>query len=411
LNVWGSVRLLDVDGDGMKEFLHYNGHRLMRVYRQNGRRLWQIQDPRGYTHSSNHTYMQHYASWDLDGDGRDEVIHCWGGSDDRQRLQIRNGLSGIVLAQVRLPRAPVGGNGCSAIVLPASDGSTNILVPQAGSSTAPGTNNSEYFARAEMYRVRAAPWSVTLRWARNTDRAGHWAYPSDVDGDNLYETVFVGKYKLDVLTGNLLCTLQLNPSQGNSDHVDDMAVGDILPQITGREVVIAAESGGKIFRERNCALVYAFPRRVLTNPDQVSLGDYDVASPGLEMVFRARNPTNADQHRIQFFRSDGTEVRKCAARSEQEGIPTCPYNIPGPNINVDNRGPDDLYMTPNVIADFNTNRVRLSNAWHFGLIDAPEETVPYDIWHIRWIAYDIVGDSKEEMIVWGRDRIVVGGIN
>ena len=93
-NVRGNVYPIDVDGDGRYELVQYNGYRFIRVFDQDGNKLWERDNPNGRVHRS-FVHRDTMAIVDSDGDG---ALACgWPGSSratrrsggpPRQHLQV-----------------------------------------------------------------------------------------------------------------------------------------------------------------------------------------------------------------------------------------------------------------------------------------------------------------------------------
>ena len=93
LNVRGNVYPIELNGG--YGFVHFNGYRYMRVYDAGGRKLWQIDNPGGRVHRDA-LHRDTLAVLDADGDGDQDIAHCWveGG---RKVLLVRRGATGAVL--------------------------------------------------------------------------------------------------------------------------------------------------------------------------------------------------------------------------------------------------------------------------------------------------------------------------
>ena len=86
--------MLNVDSDAQFEFVHLNDNRIMRVYDDNGKKLWEINNPSGGV-ARDGGHSPAVVTWDFDGDGRDDIVHCW-----TNKLTIRVGATGAVMHSV-----------------------------------------------------------------------------------------------------------------------------------------------------------------------------------------------------------------------------------------------------------------------------------------------------------------------
>ena len=119
------------------------------------------------------------AVLDADGDGRQEIAHCWV-SGGRKQLVLRSGRTGAVLHAVNLDASS--GTECQIAGFRVSGRSKPIiLVAEINKSgCAKAGNYIDTWARTVAFDT-----NLTRLWDRNTCAAGHYAYPVDGNGDGL----------------------------------------------------------------------------------------------------------------------------------------------------------------------------------------------------------------------------------
>ncbi len=189
-NHHADLRPIDVDGDGKYEFLHWNGFRSMQVWAADGRKLWRVANPEGRTNEYEQGVRRDTAAiLDLDGDGKQDIAHCWRQGNERH-LVYRRGLDGKVIRGARLG----GGDGAACRVAAfrmAATRQTLVLVA-AERAGEPGCR------RGRPAGKRAGTVAFDLRgrraWGAAACGARPLAYhPLDVDADGWAEGVFAGR--------------------------------------------------------------------------------------------------------------------------------------------------------------------------------------------------------------------------
>src|SRR5262249_4386744 len=107
-NVRSNVYPIDVDGDGRYELVQDNGYRLVRVFDQDGNKLWERLNPEGRVHRS-FVHRDTMAIVESDGGGAQGTFQCWcePGVASRELL-VRDGGTGDVIRSVRLDGEPAG---------------------------------------------------------------------------------------------------------------------------------------------------------------------------------------------------------------------------------------------------------------------------------------------------------------
>lgn len=397
-NVYSALRPIDVDGDGAFEFVQFNGTRFVQVWSASGRKLWRIDNPGGYVHlMEKGTHRDTAAVLDLDGDGGQDLAHCWE-RDGRRSLVYRRGRDGAVIRSV--PLGPGNGGECHMAAFRV-EGRDEPLLLVAGTSGGAGRGGGGcahdwvgYWAHTEAYDL-----AQKRLWERDTCEAGHHAWPVDADGDGRAEAVFVGKYRLRPEDGRLDCTLADWP---RGDHVDGLAVADLDPGRPGLEALAVGQSGGGLYDAASCRPIWRLPSSMLRNPQHLAAARLDAGSSAPLVAIDERG-TEAGARTVLV-----TGQGRLVAATRQRFMPIQNANLDGA------LGVDELVGSFGEVLDRHGN-LRLDRSWYWHLQGAkvPKgRPGPYPKTFDRWQAFPLVfdqdGDGRDEIVTWGQSLIVVG---
>jgi hypothetical protein len=391
LNVRGNVYPIDLNGDGKYGFVHFNGYRFMRVFDAAGRKLWQIDNPAGRVHRDP-LHRDTLAVLDADGDGDQDIVHCWldGG---RKMLLVQRGRDGAVLHKVALDGAP--GDECQIAALRVAGRATPlVLVAHQNASGCPTAGNYiDTWGRTVAFDV-----DLNELWDRNTCYAGHYVYPVDENADGFAEKIFIGRH-LYTPSGTRICSFDL----GNT-HADGVQVADLDPDQPGLEAVVVGAAGIKaVSVARNCAPLWSIPLGTIDNPQQMALARLDPASA--TPIIAVREKGTVDQATLFYLDGKG----RILARLPGSALPR---TIPLQNANLDGKtGSDELLIEYARVLDLSGN-VRLGTEWYWNLRGSKLNQVPppsgFDSWPPYPFAMDLDHDGRDEIITWSQSLIVVG---
>lgn len=229
-----NLRVGDIDGDGKTEFviaqnmdIGHDEHVItcLTAIDLRGKVLWQIGEPdlRNFRTTSD-VPLQLY---DIDGDGKCEVIYC-----RDFRIIIGDGATGEILAEARNPRSRVGYGFGSPPSFPETQGDSITVCNLSGS-----TRPQELILKDRYNNLWAYDKDLNQLWSY-TGKTSHFVVSCDVNGDGKDE-VFSGDAMINP-NGKPLWTIDLY------DHCDSMVVGDIDDE-PGPDLVMANQTGGFYF--------------------------------------------------------------------------------------------------------------------------------------------------------------------
>lgn len=383
----------DLDGDGRFEWILACGTKWIRAYSHAGTLLWSRSFSNGYASPLYHGYQ--IQAWDLDGDGREEPIVFTKHTDsDYAYLAVLEKESGATLADAKLwftgeAGQYTDGNGLIAIAFTREARRPTILVSI--------DDSSRHILRA--YEYTTSPTGLTLLWDTKTVNGGHFRssghsfWPCDSDGDGVHEIVFVGKHIIEAATGRLLWKLE----DLGGDHVDGLMCADVDPDNPGLEFVTVGATGTRLWDLDRREMLWKIPAYKLLDPQTALILDAEPSNRGLEILVRERFST-ADRAGHLLDRLGNILWSK----SESEM----------PSLAIDANG---SRATLEVLTDghsrITTARDVLltENGWFWNRQSPPLDGAEYwDRWKFQAIPMDVIGDPREEVIIWGQRLLVVG---
>jgi hypothetical protein len=384
-NARSKLIVADVTGDGRPDWILKNGFRLIKAYDHDGAKLFEHRDPDGFANGTPwHPVID--LAWDLDGDGKAEIIATWH-KPDGHYLQILDGETGAILREKKLwhDRAPRANNAILMALMFSDTSARPVILIEDGLAT--GAQSRGYD------RVGAFDEALNPLWIASTPRAGHYLFPYDLDQDGATDVVFAGKHVLDA-QGRLLWTM----SGWDADHVDSLAAGDIDPARPGYEVVAVGATGTRMYDVEDGSLLWHLDKSAIPNPQHVAIGELDPAAAGLEIVVKERA---SEPGRETYLVDHRGRIRDRVSHG------------PAPYLNADLDGDpsvDEMIAGRGVVTDLSLAETS-DDAWYVdaqSLSGHERQLHPHEIWNPYPIAQDVVGDAREEMIVWGRHALVVG---
>jgi hypothetical protein len=393
-NAYSNLVPADTNGNGRYEFVHWNGHRIMRTYDQRGAKLWQVTNGSARKQgSSTYIHRDDAAVLDLDGDRKDDILHCWQ-SGSTKRLVARDGATGRQIRHVNLSgQSNTRGSFCRmAVYRKEKDRKPIILVAhnQPGGSSKCGRRNwVDNWTRVVAYDLK-----LKRLWHTDTCDAGHQTAGVDADGDGSMEHFFAGKYALD-FNGKIRCTLS---GWAKNDHADGIRVAKLDPRKRTVHAIAIGRTGGGAYDARTCKRLWKLPS-VVKNPQHIVVGQFDPAPRPLSLMIAQRN-TRPDSD--SFVINAEGRVARTIRKREIMGMQNA-------NLDGDPRTDEIVSMFGEV---FNGRGDRiLSKNWYWGLKGSKvkeRKGTSYDKWVAYPLLFDVDNDGREEMVTWGQSLIVVG---
>ena len=391
LNVRSNVYPIDVNNNGKYEFLFFNGYRSMKLLHRNGVVRWQISNPGGRTHGSAY-HRDTLAVIDVNGDGNEDIIHCWAQAGQAGRmLQVRNGDTGALIRSVKLnPSRST--DECQIAAFYMKGRSTPlILVSRTGANCR--QNYVDVWSRTTAFDLK-----LRQVWDRSTCDAGHYAWPLDEDRNGYAEGVFVGKY-LYRANGVRACTL---PGWG-TNHVNSLVMGNFSPDWGGHELLAVGQSGTRFYSAASCALRWSIGTGTIPNPQVVAAAWLDGPDARSDL-FVQEKATGQTTRKIYDLSATGniqgsyTETKQPTKGHYQTG------NIDGARAKEDRIGAYGRVIA----AD---GSIRLGTDWYWNqqqLSPSEQGLGAEEQWTFSPLIFDMDRDGREEIITWGRHMLVVG---
>ena len=383
---------LDNDGDPRDFIRHVNSNR-MQAFRFTGdgvELLWDYEAGFDLPLPSER-YFYKYVIWDLDGDGRSEVAGAFATQDGQMEMRVLDAASGEIRHAAPLP-----------IANPHSDHRNRALRMKVVVADLAGDGNpSELLLVDERNSdgdIHAFTADLAPLWDTRDDHSSiipaHYPWAFDLDGDGRDEVV--GRF---ILSPDGTEIVRLTPEEwvGRGDHyehIDRAILADILPDRPGLELAISYEwlhvavvdpiTGEDIWRSEG----------VHRDAKLLAVGEFVPESPGLEMIVEWA--LTDDEKESVILSANGEELR----RGEKTFSSGYAMDWDGA------RETDEVFETK------------------YGLIAVPATGAVLEIrdtyredansrhaddMRVYMHALDLVGDYREEVIVFDENEMLVYG--
>lgn len=378
----------DLDGDGRCEYVVTQGTRSLAAFDNEGNLLWK-KIRRVYGQMRVHVECEMPTLvYDIDGDGKAEVICRWYLEDTRDAipfLMILDGLTGEIKRHVALPigfwpesNLSLAHSGKIVVGRIEHDRPPHLVL--GGMCWGLAITDHELrlrFCDPQFGRVRNRMTGFGLT---------HTPRLFDVDDDGTNE-LFLGRVTCRA-DGEVLWMIdpeKFSPRQ--IDHVDSLAVADINGD--GRYEV-AVSNAGSVFDARTGELIWQHQDRVL-HGQQLRLARVREDAPGLQILI-----ADAKSKALRIFSADGREL----------------LSLPRPGQLVplvwQGNGYKQIQHGPSIVDGQGQEicRLPISEALSASGYPWPNEQ-PGTTGH--WTGCDVDGDGLEEAIWINRDRLIVFG--
>lgn len=375
INVGESMdpRVGDLTGDGYNDFLFRKWDDLMKAFNYKGELLWEINFmPDGtYSHGKIHydfsAEMTPTAIWDIDNDGKNEVIcqYVEGGfpySEETWYLSILDGATGAIKRRVELP---------SRLLRLSIANFRGLPHPQ---------DIVAHFGLGTGGWLRAYTHELQPLWSNDITEVNA-AYPKsgDIDGDG-HDELVLGHRIIDH-DGSLL----MNLPYARSGHADSIIISDF--GLGGNKLILIAEEVGAavphleglyMFDPITRTVLWEFPHEITLSYHEIDIGNVRDDYPGYEI--EVTRDDNGDRNVPVYLLSslDGHLIwRRTNITDTEESKIICW------------RGGDTMEVIGQQgIFDGYGNKVAGSNRWALWLGDA-------------------IGDYREEYFRWSEGVLYV----
>ena len=322
-----------------------------------GNILWQFGEPSSVRDAGLVTCDVPFQIYDIDGDGKDEVLCI-----KNFKLYILNGQNGTVKSVMPLPMKPEHENRYGRVV-----GDSIIIANFRGES-----RPSDIVIKNRYKQIWAYDNQFNMLWTQKLRNTGHFAIPYDFDGDGR-DDLFIG-YALISPDG------EIKWDKGWDDHTDEIAIGPFDP---GRDdVQIALVCGDAGFN-------------ILTPDGEVLHRDHLGHAQRLSAAKFRADMVGLQFYVITFWGNPGIiSLHDCAGKKLFNFEPTTTGNVLNP-VNWTGNGTELALLSGSV--------------QHGGMIDGHGRTVVVfpDDGHPELCAeaLDLTGDARDEIVLWDMERM------
>ncbi|MGE5604841.1 MAG: hypothetical protein ACM3YE_04025 [Bacteroidota bacterium] len=324
----------------------------------NGKILWQIGEP-----NPEHAYLTAdlpFQVFDIDGDGRDEVIIA-----RDFKIMILDGSNGSVKQWTHTPLRerqdyPFDRLNVDSIRLCDFSGKgrpTDILI-------------KDRYSQVWAYDSGLNPlW--TYKAPVNT---GHFAYTKDLNGDSR-EEMFVG-YDLVDANGRRIWSLPIH-----TDHTDEIVIGKLDPE---RDELIAIVSGSEGFMLADLQ-GNILVKEIIGHAQRISVGNYRPELPGLEICVST------------YWGNQGIiYLYDCHGKLLWSAEPATNGNIISP-VNWTGDGRDLILLNAGI------EQGGLIDGWNRQVVRFPDDGHP----ELCAEVIDLTGDARDEIVVWDEKMMYI----
>jgi hypothetical protein len=365
----------DMTGDGMIDFLFFDGARTIKAFDHDGQLLWEKFNPNEPgCEQDYHNYS--FQIYDIDLDGAGEAIIFWD-IDGVYSLAVVDGRTGTIETSTAVVFGPLTQgeyykkHSTAVANVRGLDFPQDILAFQ--------VHTMDLFAYAYtdtgLYQI----------WHWKTDHpsysSGRWAYPYDFDNDGKDE-VIAG---VDVLDddGHRLWKLPIIVT-----HPDAIVCGDIDGNSENGKEIAAVEDGGGLYMYDTKGTILWTKTDLPSEPQELYLGNFRSDVPGLELLVFAEDMSNF----VHLYDHEGHLI---AETSQQTG----PQRRLCYQIDWDgDRTTDEIYSRRGIFDGY-FNRLSYSMDYNYRQTSGVSEFPP--------IIIDVQGDHREEVIWYDDNEIII----
>jgi hypothetical protein len=388
----------DLDGNGSAtDFIRYTNSKRMQAFAFNGSRarlLWEYVAPEELkVPAPPDRYHYKYAIWDVDGDGRSEVIGPFAAPSGKIEMRVLEGRTGTVKAAREI----------TPLVNPTKDDNVTETRLKVSIANFRGLETprdivllSENDSNGDIWAFEGdlkPLWDTTADNAEKRRIYAHYPWLGDLDGDGKDD--LAGTFVMNHEGKRQFRTTLREWWRADVfyDHLDRAFIGDFDPNRPGAELIASHEFGEALMFNAK-GEVYLNRRSSEGDAKIITVGDLTTRNPGVEILFL--DPK--DRENGQLLNLEGKLIGK--AKLPFVDFDGFPMDWDG------DRSTDEVFETTNaaLLSVEKDSRLVLRENYN-----ADAKTKIEDGVRVFAAPLDILGDHREEIVLWDNDEVLIYG--
>ncbi|MCL4516592.1 MAG: hypothetical protein M1379_13520 [Firmicutes bacterium] len=382
-----NVQIGDLNNDGIRDFLIYSNSKLMRAFAYDGKNsltlLWEHSFPNLPDPPIKYHYK--YTIWDMDNDGRNEVIGPFASSSGYVEIRILDGETGAVEKSMQT-------------TIPNPTSSDDIYEWRLYATVAnfrglPTPQDVVFLTENDSYgEIYAYDNNLNLLWDTTGDTHQYiyahfpWAYDIDADGKD----ELIGTWVFDHDGTKLWKATHPSLDGYFYNHIDRAFAGDVDPSHPGLEILLSHEN----YHYRMFDPVGNLLREEAGGGDSkiVGVGAIDQSTAGFESIIW----DNAFHGKVKLYSATGVVLA------------TLPRILDGYTVDWDGDRqkrddffcPDDFGMLYN---PYTAEAVYMKNYYDLDRYTPADVTAQKIFAHMT----DVWGDFREDVVIVDEDELLI----
>ncbi|NOK59903.1 MAG: hypothetical protein GFH27_549291n95 [Chloroflexi bacterium AL-W] len=398
-----SAQFGDLNNDGVSnDFIRYSNSRRMQAIAYDGadsvELLWDTGPDQLDLPEPPNRYFYKYTIWDVDSDGRSEVIGPFATAEGNIELRVLDGATGNVKQRIDTDMP----NPTSSDTI--EEWRIYVTIANVRGLDQPRdiVLLTEFNSRGDIFVYDD---QLELLWDTTADNDtksaiyGHYAWNGDIDGDGKDE--IIGNWVFDD-DGTKLW--RMTPDEWEErdisyDHIDRAFIGDFDPANEGTEILISYEYLFARMYSNTGEILWNQGDSDENNADQAdskitAVGDFTTESEGIEILVQ-QFPTENGEDGKTIFDANGNPVKVVTSFSD------------GFHMDWDgDRSTDEMFNPRNgtVIDPWNDASITIGTNYQ-----EDRNTRTQTGMRIYGYALDMVGDYREEVVIIDEDELMIYG--